>query len=226
MSSGNVMKSAPIPMKYPTLINGQMGFVFIDQEMKKLANDLRFALVLKFLSTRPNIDDLRWTVVKMWGLNEVLTIGFMDDVHVLIQLKNETDFIHVWAREGRSLLGMKFRIFKRTPNFDLKREPSIATQWIFLPRLAMHLYRPDCLQMFATLFGRYMGTDHATLNRTRATGARMCVELNLMDTVVKGFPISVSSTKTIWQKVRYEKMGYYCKKCGRQGHLEAVCRVG
>lgn len=71
MSSGNVMKSAPIPMKYPTLINGQMGFVFTDQETKKLADDLRFALVLKFLSTRPNIDDLRRAVVKTWGLNEI-----------------------------------------------------------------------------------------------------------------------------------------------------------
>lgn len=145
---------------------------------------------------------------------------------MLLQLKNESDLVHVWAREGRSLLGAKFRVFKWTPDFDLKREPSIVTQWIFLPGLPMHLYRPDCLRIFAILFGRYLGTDHATLKRTRAMGARMCVEVDLLDKVVKGFPIAVSPMKTISQEVRYEKTGYYCKTCGRQGYPEAVCRVG
>ncbi|CAA2933696.1 Hypothetical predicted protein [Olea europaea subsp. europaea] len=59
LGGGNVMKSPPIPMKNPTLINGLLGFSFTDQETKKLADDLKFALVLKFLVTRPNIDDLR-----------------------------------------------------------------------------------------------------------------------------------------------------------------------
>ncbi|CAI9784432.1 unnamed protein product [Fraxinus pennsylvanica] len=128
LSNGISTKLVPIPMKNPTLINGQMGFVFIDQETKKLADDLRFTLVIKFLTTRPNIDELRREVVKTWGLKEVPTISFMDEFHVLIQLNNETDFLHVWAREGRSLMGAKFSIFKWTPDFDMKSEPSIATQ--------------------------------------------------------------------------------------------------
>lgn len=85
--------------------------------------------------------------------------------------------------------------------------------WIFLPRLPMHLYHCDCLQIFTTRFGRYLGTDNATLNRSRATGARICVEVDFKVESVKRFPSVVSPTKCIWQEVRYEKQGFYYMKC-------------
>ncbi|KAL5984719.1 hypothetical protein ACLOJK_041341 [Asimina triloba] len=91
-------------------------------------------------------------------------------------MKNERDFVHGWAREGRTMEGISFRLFKWTKDFDFHTESPLTPQWIFLPGLPLHLFRPDCLQIFATRFGRYLGTDNATLNRTRATGARICVE--------------------------------------------------
>lgn len=70
------------------------------------------------------------------------------------------------------------------------------------------------------------GAGHATLNRTRATGARMCVELDLLDEMIEELSVMISTTKNIWEEVGYEKMDYYCKKCGRHGHPESVHRVG
>lgn len=65
-----------------------------------------------------------------------------------------------------------FRIFRWTKDFSLVDEPSMAAQWIFLVGLPMHLYCRDCFQILATRFGRYLGTDNATLNKTRTTSAR------------------------------------------------------
>lgn len=48
-----------LPLRKPELINGDLGFVFSDVEMDRVAEDLKFVLVLKFLSTRPSIDVLR-----------------------------------------------------------------------------------------------------------------------------------------------------------------------
>ncbi|KAL5977670.1 hypothetical protein ACLOJK_039198 [Asimina triloba] len=50
-------------------------------------------------------------------------------------------------------------------------------------------------KIIATRFGRYLGTDNATLNRTRASGARICVEVDLTMEPVRSFPIVVSPTK-------------------------------
>lgn len=49
---------------------------------------------MKFMRVRPSIDEIRLNVVKKWGLVEILTISFMDVYHVLIQMKNERDFVH------------------------------------------------------------------------------------------------------------------------------------
>lgn len=42
---------------------------------------------------------------------------------------------------------------------------------------------------------------------------------------VKGFPIVLSNTNCIRQEAKYEKLGFYCSKCFRQGHMSVVCRV-
>lgn len=75
--------------------------------------------------------------------------------------------------------GQSFRLFKWTKDFKLHHELPLAPQWIFLPELMIHLYRKDCLQIFATHFGRYLEIDNATLNHTRVTCARICVEVDL-----------------------------------------------
>ncbi|CAI9769655.1 unnamed protein product [Fraxinus pennsylvanica] len=222
---GDIQATPPLQLRRPKLIDGELGFIFTDAKVKRLAEDFRFALVLKFLSSRPNIDLVRAAITKTWGLREVPVVSYMDASHVLVKMNNEGDFLHAWAREGRFVAGASFRLFKWTPDFDLHRESSLAPQWLFLPGLPLHLYRQDCLRILASRFGRYLGTDHATLNRTRASGARICVEIDLLADVVECFPITVGST-TLWQCVQYEKLGFYCKKCRRQGHTEAVCRVG
>lgn len=83
----------------------------------------------------------------------------MEDYHVLVQMASERDFVPGWAREGQIIEGCSFCIFRWTKDFDLHEEPSMAAQWIFLPGLPMHLYRRDCLQILASRFGRYLGTD-------------------------------------------------------------------
>lgn len=55
--------------------------------MVKAGEEFRYALVMKFMRTRPSIDKIWLTVVKAWGLMEIPTISFMDDHHMLIHMK-------------------------------------------------------------------------------------------------------------------------------------------
>ncbi|KAJ0095449.1 hypothetical protein Patl1_15066 [Pistacia atlantica] len=88
----------------------------------------------------------------------------------------------------------------------------------------MHLYRRDCLQILATQFGRFLGTNNATLNkmRAKAIGARLCIEVNLKEEPIKGFPIVVSANRTIWQEVGYEKPGEKENTSENEGETESV----
>lgn len=100
MANSSKLSTFRLPMLYSIDIDGEPGFVFTKVEMAKAADDFKFALVLKFMRTRPSIDVIRNAVKKTWGLMEVLVISFMDDHHVLLQMCNDLDFVHGWAREG------------------------------------------------------------------------------------------------------------------------------
>ncbi|KAJ0103212.1 hypothetical protein Patl1_06268 [Pistacia atlantica] len=178
--------------------------------MVKAAEDLKFALVMKFMRVRPSMDKLCLHVVKNWGLIEIPQISFKDDYHILIHMKNERDFVHGCTREGRSVEGNSFRLFKWTKDFDIKKESPLAPQWIFLPGLPMHLYRKDCLRILVTRFGRFLGTDNATLNKTRATGARLCIEMNLKEGA--------------YQRVPYYRIGEARWKAGKEKNNRSLIK--
>lgn len=70
-----------VPHRQPKLISSNLGFVFTDAEVKKAAEDLQIALVLKFTSWRPPINMIGQNIIKTWGFMAIPTISFMDNHH-------------------------------------------------------------------------------------------------------------------------------------------------
>lgn len=114
-------------------VDSEPSFIFTKLEMMKAVEDFHFALFLKFVRTRPAIDDIRLANVKSWGLLDIPMGSVMDDHHVLVKIQSERDFVHGWARESRLIVGCVFRLFRWTKGFYLHKKSTLAPQWIFLP---------------------------------------------------------------------------------------------
>lgn len=112
--------SLKMPMQFLVDINGELGFIFTGLEIVKVVDEYKFSIVMKFTCARSSIDNIKLNVVKKWGLLKIPMINFMDDYHVFIQMKNEHDFVHGSAREGRILDRYSFLLFK-TRDFELHR---------------------------------------------------------------------------------------------------------
>lgn len=106
------------------LINEDLGFVFLDAEVEKVAEDLRFVLVLQVTFWRTSIDTVRQNIIKTWGFMETCTASFLDNHHVLLHLANKRDHMHAWAQEGRVVAGCHFQLFNWSVNFDVHKEPT------------------------------------------------------------------------------------------------------
>lgn len=87
-----------VPPRRPKMINGDLGINFFEAEMEKVVEDLKFALVLKFIVRRPPIDVICQHIIKSWKFLEVPTISSMDNHHVLLHLALERDY----KRMGKS----------------------------------------------------------------------------------------------------------------------------
>lgn len=53
-----------LPLRKPDIINGELGFNFLDVEIDRVVDEFKFLLVLKILSKRPLIDTLRKQIIK------------------------------------------------------------------------------------------------------------------------------------------------------------------
>lgn len=69
----------------------------------------------------------------------------------------------------------------------MKKEPTRAAQWIYFPGLQLMLYMMDYLQIIASWFGKFLGIENATSYHTHASGARICVKVDLLEEPVQGF---------------------------------------
>lgn len=82
------------PMRKPEFINRELGFGFSNVEMERVVEDLKFELMMKFLSKRPSIDVLCLKMIQMWVFKEVPIVSSIDDFHVLLHLASEIDYLH------------------------------------------------------------------------------------------------------------------------------------
>lgn len=100
-----------VPHRRPKVISGELGVSFFDVKVDNFIEDMKYALVLKFLVPRPPIDILRQHINRSWRFLEALTISFMDKQHIFLYLVSERDYMHTCEREGRMVVGCSFHLF-------------------------------------------------------------------------------------------------------------------
>jgi hypothetical protein len=90
--------------------------------------------------------------------------------------------------------------------------------WIRFPSLGMEYYDESLLLALATAVGTPVKVDIHTLDASRGKFARVCVEINLEESVVGKFWF-----RDFWYHVEYEGLHLLCKSCGMYGHVARNC---
>lgn len=111
-----------------------------------------------------------------------------------------------------------------TPDFHPLRESSIAPVWVNLPRLPVNLFDTAALKRIASVFGRPIRPDVGTVDLSRLTAARFCVEVDLLQPLPTRIWIQ-NGKRGYLQEVVYDHIPKYCRFCFMIGHLENECNV-
>jgi len=82
----------------------------------------------------------------------------------------------------------------------------------------MEYYDESVLMALASAVGRPVRVDIKTVDASRAKFARMCVEINLDQPVVRRLWF-----RDHWYHVEYEGVHLLCKQCGIFGHMAKGC---
>ncbi|KAL2236245.1 UNVERIFIED_CONTAM: hypothetical protein Sindi_0816200 [Sesamum indicum] len=114
------------------------------------------------------------------------------------------------------------RVFKWTPTFAPSKESLIVPVWVSFPELPAHLFRKEVLFTVASMIGTPLQIDDATLNQSKLSKARACIELDLLKPRLEDFQIQICGA-TIVQRIEYEDIPHYCSLCKHVGHRDSDC---
>lgn len=119
-NSGSVIK-----LKTSDLHKGEPAVFFSKDEIGKMASTFKLALVWRFSHRRPPLAEIRFALTAI-GLKASVTVGLIDNKHVLLQFAHDMDFQRIWLKELWYLKSYPMRVFKWSPDFRVEAEPLVA----------------------------------------------------------------------------------------------------
>ncbi|XP_073026667.1 uncharacterized protein [Primulina eburnea] len=171
-------------MPVPTLRNGKPGILFPDEVISSLAEPFKFALVGKISGNRSPNSGISAAFAKL-GLVRYFDLKFMPWGFLVLTLAFEEDYAFFWTKGVMQVGPLSVRFSKWTPEFNLQEESPIAPVWIRFPGLPLHLFSKQSLFALAKIVGKPVKMDDHTADSTRGAFARVCVEINVLEPLVK-----------------------------------------
>ncbi|KAG5606097.1 hypothetical protein H5410_027589 [Solanum commersonii] len=118
------------------------------------------------------------------------------------------------------------RIQAWTPNFRPEEETPIVPIWVLLPRLPWHCLKKEFITPLLESVGKVLYLDTASIKRTRASTAKIKVQVDLTKARPRHVWIGLDDEDlTIGrrQPIEYENIPPYCAYCKHQGHMIGDC---
>ncbi|CAI9099277.1 OLC1v1036065C1 [Oldenlandia corymbosa var. corymbosa] len=116
-------------------------------------------------------------------------------------------------------------MLKWMPRFRFEEDPPVVPIWVALYDLPIEFMHPEVIYLMATALGQPLKVDTSTLNMTRPSVARFCVEVDLTKDLPKSVKVGKKGCKNE-QIFTFEHIPSYCLKCCKIGHKDIDCRVG
>ncbi|KAL0387472.1 UNVERIFIED_CONTAM: hypothetical protein Sradi_2629000 [Sesamum radiatum] len=154
------------------------------------------------------------------SIEDTFTVSMINAEHTLISLSSKSDYFRLWLRRIWFLQGFPMRIFKWMPTFTLMQESSVAPIWVCFPELPAHLFRKEALFSVASMVGSPLQIDALTLNKSKLSQARVCVEIDVLKPIIEEFDLHINGV-TIVRKVVFEQLSEYCSLCKYVGHKDS-----
>ncbi|KAL2237684.1 UNVERIFIED_CONTAM: hypothetical protein Sindi_0960100 [Sesamum indicum] len=211
----------PQPLSIKSVNHGRPTLSFADAETEELAAPYRFSLVGKFSHGAPPYSQMHQLIARL-GIQGAFTVSMINSKHALISLSSESDYSRLWLRRIWFLQGFPMRIFKWMPTFTPTQESSVVPIWVCFPELPAHLFRKEALFSVASMVGSPLQIDALTLNKSKLSKARVCVEIDLLKPIIEEFDLHINGV-TIVQKVVFENLPEYCSLCKHVGHKDIDC---
>ncbi|KAF8369558.1 hypothetical protein HHK36_032421 [Tetracentron sinense] len=210
-------------VKKPSSYQGEPALFYSNEELTTSAEIFKHVLIAKFTFRRSSIEDLTAYVRKSIHTKLGISVGILDERHMLIRFESEAEYLSLWIKEFCYMEGQMVRFIKWTPFFLAGSEPTVVPIWITLPGLPINFFNPKDLKAIGNIVGKVLKVDGPTKSLSRPSMARVCIEIDVSKTKIERFWLGLH-TSGRWQPIVYEKEPVICESCNKIGHYKDACR--
>ncbi|KAK1261476.1 hypothetical protein QJS04_geneDACA018742 [Acorus gramineus] len=193
-----------------------------EKNIKQWENAVVGHIVGKILIFTPFLQFLQ----RLWNPKGEMKLHLHGNGFFTVKFSNVED-LNVALEGGPWTMGYRpFILRKWTPTVRMEQELlSSITIWIRLPNLPLHLWEVDRLGRIGSMIRVPLYANSATLRCSRASFARICVEVQASKGLPDSVLVDVSPSHQKSFKVDYDWKHTVCKFCQTFGHDEACCIV-
>nr|XP_023911415.1 uncharacterized protein LOC112023033 [Quercus suber]POF11677.1 uncharacterized protein CFP56_62253 [Quercus suber] len=177
------------------------------------------ALIVKVFGKTVGYHFMVSSLTKLWKLEGKMVCIALGHDFFLIRFSVKKDYSRVLRNGLWFVAGHYLSIRRWEPNFQpSSANMSAVAMWIRLPELPIEYYEESVLRDIGRAVGPVLKVDTHTALEVRGRFARICVQVNLDEPIVKAIRVS-----GIRQPVQYEGLSSLCFSCGRVGHKAEGC---
>lgn len=148
----------------------------IEEELKYWES----SVVCYFLRANPPIHVNEGFVKRICKADEIDKIGSVAKRIYRVHMKSVEGVSNACASNGIIFDKKPFVVRPWSKNMSYKKENlDTILVWVRFPGLAMHYWGERSLRMIASMLGKVIRVDNATLNKDRMQYARVLVEMNM-----------------------------------------------
>ncbi|XP_073120392.1 uncharacterized protein [Henckelia pumila] len=141
---------------------------------------------------------------------------------MVLTLTVEDDYTKFWNNGVLTIDTFAICFSKWTPEFKFEAESPIASIWVRLPDLPLHLYNKSSLYAIARCLGNPVKIDVVTEEGSRGSFAHLCVELDVTKERPSYLWVGWGDHRHSIEVV-YEKIHFFCLDCKVLGHSSDHC---
>lgn len=132
------LKTVALAHRPISFIDNIPAVLFTDIEEDQLCRQRENTLIMKFSSGKPRLEEIRAHIASTWNLDAPPAVGYLDPLHVTINMASPADTRMALARPSNKINNSMFRLFRWTPDFEIGKESSIVAVWVKFYGLPLH----------------------------------------------------------------------------------------
>lgn len=161
---------------------------------------------------------------KAWQTRGTLTIKAVGENVFFFQFGNRLDLLKAkaggpWHVDRNALILTEFDGRLSVGEFEFKR----TRIWVRIYELPLSCLTVECAKLLGNTIGRFVEWDKGPGDVVWGSYMRIRVEIDVSQPLMRGLMLSVEGRSEKWVSFKFEKLPYYCYKCGIIGHRFRDC---